>query len=328
MDCSMPGSSTLHYLPEFAQTHVHWIGDSVQSSHPLSFPSPLAFNLSQHQGIFQWVSSWNQVAQVLEFSYSTSPSNEYSGFISFRIDWLDSLQPKGLSRVSPNTTDRNGCQASAVSFWTQVHTVPGEVSSQCLSKVVIQAIFTFSDELRRAAAFALEFPSGWRGLGQICIVVWQSSAQPYFRSFSFLGVMPQGNFCTSDFISGSASPWGTHLQPALWLWLRKGLFLYELNSSTMYVHYIFVGITDRIIVWLAYNFFLDLNLDLPNCWESLSLGSEKLAENIRISIFFFALQQTCPPSLIAVVQCVFIWLLQVLGAACRIFDLCCSVRDL
>ena len=67
MDCSMPGSSTLHYLPEFAQTHVHWIADSVQPSHPLSSPSPLAPNPSQHQSLFQWVNSLHEVAKVLEF---------------------------------------------------------------------------------------------------------------------------------------------------------------------------------------------------------------------------------------------------------------------
>ena len=57
MDCSMPGFPVLHHLLEFAQTHVHWISDTIQPSHPLSFPSSPAFNLSQHWGLFQWVSS-------------------------------------------------------------------------------------------------------------------------------------------------------------------------------------------------------------------------------------------------------------------------------
>ena len=56
-----------HQLPEFTQTHVHWVGDAIQSSHPLSSPSPPALNLSQHQDLFKWVSSWHQVAKVLEF---------------------------------------------------------------------------------------------------------------------------------------------------------------------------------------------------------------------------------------------------------------------
>ena len=64
MDCSMPGFPVLHYLLEFAQIHVHWVNDAIQSSHPLSPTSP-AINLSQHQGLSQWVSSSHQVAQVL-----------------------------------------------------------------------------------------------------------------------------------------------------------------------------------------------------------------------------------------------------------------------
>ena len=65
MDCSTPGFPVYHQLLELAQTHVHRIGDAIQ--HPLSSPSPPAFNLSQHQGLFQWVSSSNQVAKGLEF---------------------------------------------------------------------------------------------------------------------------------------------------------------------------------------------------------------------------------------------------------------------
>ena len=65
-DCSTPGFSVLHYLLEFTQTHVHRVGDAIQPSHPLSSPSPPVFNLSQHQGLFKWVSSLHQVAEVLE----------------------------------------------------------------------------------------------------------------------------------------------------------------------------------------------------------------------------------------------------------------------
>ena len=67
MDCSMPGLPVHHQLLEFTQTHVHWVGDAIQSSHPLSTPSPPAFNLSQHQDLFKWVSSAHQVTKVLEF---------------------------------------------------------------------------------------------------------------------------------------------------------------------------------------------------------------------------------------------------------------------
>ena len=67
MNCSMPGLPVHHQLPESTQTHVHRVVDAIQPSHPLSSPSPLALNLSQHQGLFQRVSSSNQVAKVLEF---------------------------------------------------------------------------------------------------------------------------------------------------------------------------------------------------------------------------------------------------------------------
>ena len=67
MDCSTPGLPVHHQLPEFTQTHVHRVGDAIQPSHPLSSPSSPAFNFSQHQGLFQWVSSLHQVAKVLEF---------------------------------------------------------------------------------------------------------------------------------------------------------------------------------------------------------------------------------------------------------------------
>ena len=91
MDSSTPGFPILHCLLEFAQTHVHLVDDSIQPSHPLSPPFP-ALNLSQHQGLFQRVGSLHQ---YWSFSFSVSPSNEYSGLISFRIDWFDLLAVQG-----------------------------------------------------------------------------------------------------------------------------------------------------------------------------------------------------------------------------------------
>ena len=67
MNCSTPDLYAHHQLPEFTQTHVHWVSDVIQPSHLLSSPSPPAFNLSQHQGLFKWVNSSQQVAKVLEF---------------------------------------------------------------------------------------------------------------------------------------------------------------------------------------------------------------------------------------------------------------------
>ena len=75
MDCSMPGFCVLHHLPDLAQTHVHWVGDAIQLSLPLSSPYPSAFSLSQHQGLFQWVSSSHQVAKTIGVSASALPMN-------------------------------------------------------------------------------------------------------------------------------------------------------------------------------------------------------------------------------------------------------------
>ena len=78
-----------------ACSNFHWVSDAIQPSHPLSAPSPLTFNLSQHQYLFKWASSSHQVAKVLEFQLQHRPSSEYSGLISFRIDWLDLLAVQG-----------------------------------------------------------------------------------------------------------------------------------------------------------------------------------------------------------------------------------------
>ena len=95
MNHSTPGFPVHHQLLEFTQIHAHWVGDAIQPSHPLSSPSPPAPNPSQHQGLFQWVNSSHQVAKVLEFQLSISPSNEHPGLISFRMDWLDLFAVQG-----------------------------------------------------------------------------------------------------------------------------------------------------------------------------------------------------------------------------------------
>ena len=81
--------------PKFTQTHVHWVSDAKQPSHPLSSHSPPTFNRSQHQDLLQYVSSSNHVAKYWSFSFSISPSNECSGLISFRMAWLDLLVVQG-----------------------------------------------------------------------------------------------------------------------------------------------------------------------------------------------------------------------------------------
>ena len=91
----MPDFPVCQQLLELAQTHDHGVGDAIQPSHPLSSPSPPAFNLSQHQGLFQWISSSHHVANYWSFSFSISPSYEHPGLISFRMDWLDLLAVQG-----------------------------------------------------------------------------------------------------------------------------------------------------------------------------------------------------------------------------------------
>ena len=94
MDCSTPGFPVHYQLPAFTQTHVHWVGDAIQPSHPLSSLSPSAFNLSQQQGLFKWVSSSHQVAKVLEFQlqHQSFPVNIQDWFPLGWTCWI-SLQP-------------------------------------------------------------------------------------------------------------------------------------------------------------------------------------------------------------------------------------------
>ena len=95
MNYSTKGLPVHHQLPEFTQTHVHGVSDTMQPSHPLSSPSPPAFNLSQHQGLFnesvlhiRWPKYWS-------FTFNISPSSEHLGLIFFRMDWLDLLAVQG-----------------------------------------------------------------------------------------------------------------------------------------------------------------------------------------------------------------------------------------
>ena len=88
---STPGLPVHYQLPEFAQTHAHWVRDAIQPSHPLSSPSPPAPNPSQHQGLSNESTLRTKWPKYWSFSFSISPSNEHPGLISFRMDWLDLL---------------------------------------------------------------------------------------------------------------------------------------------------------------------------------------------------------------------------------------------
>ena len=95
MNCSTPGLPVYHQLPESTQTHVHWVGDAIQPSHPLSSPSPPALNFPSirvfsHKSALhiRWPKYWS-------FSFNISPSNKHAGLICFRMDWLDLLAVQG-----------------------------------------------------------------------------------------------------------------------------------------------------------------------------------------------------------------------------------------
>ena len=116
MDCSTPGLPVHHQLPEFTQTHAHWFGDAIQPSHPLLSPSPPAFSLSQHQGLFKSINSSHQVAKVLEFQL------QHQSFQwIFRTDFLqDGLvgfpcSPRDSQESSP-TPQFKSINSSALSF--------------------------------------------------------------------------------------------------------------------------------------------------------------------------------------------------------------------
>ena len=127
---STPGLPVHHQLPDVTQTHVHRVGDAIQPSHPLPSPSPPAPNLSQHQGLFQWVNSSHEVAKVLEFHLLASvlPMNTQDWSPSEWTGWTF-LQSKELSTVFSNTTVQKhqffGAQPSSQSN-SHTHTWPLE----------------------------------------------------------------------------------------------------------------------------------------------------------------------------------------------------------
>ena len=116
VDCSTPGLPVHHQLLKLAQTHVHRVGDAIQPSHPLSSLSPPAFNLSQPQSVLRirWPKYWS-------FSFSISPSNEYSGLISFRMGWLDLLAVQGtLKSLLPHHSPKASILQCSAFFMVQL----------------------------------------------------------------------------------------------------------------------------------------------------------------------------------------------------------------
>ena len=115
---STPGFPVHYQLPELAKTHIHQVSDAIQTSQPLSSPSPPAFiRVFSNQAVLciRWPKYWS-------YSFGISPSNKYSGLISFRIDWLDLLTAQGLSRVLSNTiVQKHQFLGSQLSLWYNSH---------------------------------------------------------------------------------------------------------------------------------------------------------------------------------------------------------------
>ena len=116
MDHSTPGIPVHHQLPEFTQTHVHCISDAIQPSHPLSSPSPLALNLSQHQGLFKWVSTSHHWPKYWNFSFIVSPTNlvrplGWTSWISLQSKGLKNLLQHRSSKISTKTRPGADCDS-------------------------------------------------------------------------------------------------------------------------------------------------------------------------------------------------------------------------
>ena len=120
MDCTRQASLFITNSRSLLK-HIHSVGDAIQPSYPLSSPSPPAFNLSQHQGLFQWVGSSHQVAKILSFSFSISLSSEYSGLTSFRMDRLNLPAVQGiLLESSPTHSSKASILRSSAFLTAQV----------------------------------------------------------------------------------------------------------------------------------------------------------------------------------------------------------------
>ena len=122
MDCSTSGFPVHHQLLKLAQTHVHWVSDTIQPSHPPSSTFPPAFNIIQHQDISEESVLCIRWPEYQSFSFSISPSNEYSGLISFRIDWLDLLVVQGTFKsLLPTTVQKHQFFGIQLSWWSNSH---------------------------------------------------------------------------------------------------------------------------------------------------------------------------------------------------------------
>ena len=151
MDCSMPGFPVLYHFLEFAQTHFHWVSDCIQPSHPLSPPSPLALNLSSIKVFssewalhIKWLKYWS-------FSFSISPSNEYSGLIFFGIDWFDLLAVQGtLKSLLQYHSSKASILWRSAFFTSNSHMATGKAISSVQFSSVAQSCLTLRNPMNRS----------------------------------------------------------------------------------------------------------------------------------------------------------------------------------
>ena len=143
MDCSTPGFPVHHQLLELAHTHVHPVSDAIQPSHPLSSPSPPVFNLCKrcvfsNESVIhiRWPKYWS-------FSFSISPSNEYSGLISFRIDWFDLLAIQGTLK----TLLQHHSSKASILWWSAFFIVQLSHPYVTAGKTITLTRWTFVDKV-------------------------------------------------------------------------------------------------------------------------------------------------------------------------------------
>ena len=174
MNCSTPDLPVHHQLPVQHQTHVHWVGDAIQPSHPLSSPSPPALYLFQHQGLFKWISSLRQMAKALEFQLQHQSFQWHSGLISFRMDRLDLLAVQGtLKSLLQHHSSKESILRRSAFFTVQLshpymttgktialtrQTIVGKVMS-LLFHMLSRLVITFLPRSKRLLISWLQSPS-------------------------------------------------------------------------------------------------------------------------------------------------------------------------
>ena len=149
MNSSTPDFPVLHYLLEFAQTHVHWVSDAIQPSHPLSSPSSSALNLSQQQGLFQWVRSSHQVAKVLKLQLQRQ-SFEWIFRVDFLYDWLVwSCYPSDSQESSPAPQFNTSAFSLLYGPTLTSHTTTGKTIVLTIQTIVGKVMFLLFNMLSR-----------------------------------------------------------------------------------------------------------------------------------------------------------------------------------